>query len=103
MVGTAKEKKMNFTKEQIAEYKAKHGQIFLIEIEDKSCILHAPTRRDVSYASVVKDPMKMNEVMLNQLWVAGDEEIKTQDDLFMAAVNKLDVVLQVKEASVKKL
>lgn len=94
---------MNFTKEQIAEYKAKHGQIFLIEIEDKSCILHTPTRRDVSYASVVKDPMKMNEVMLNQLWVAGDEEIKTQDDLFMAAVNKLDVVLQVKEASVKKL
>lgn len=94
---------MNFTKEEIAEMKKKHGNIFLIEVDNKSCILHAPTRRDISYASVVKDPMKMNEVMLNQLWVAGDEEIKTDDELFMAAVNKLDVVLKVKEATVKKL
>lgn len=94
---------MKFTKEEIAEMKKKHGNIFLIEVDNKSCILHAPTRRDISYASVVKDPMKMNEVMLNQLWVAGDEEIKTDDELFMAAVNKLDVVLKVKEATVKKL
>ena len=67
---------MKFTDKQIQEYKAKHGQLFLIEIDDKSCILHAPTRKDLSYASVVNDPMKMTEVMLKQLWVDGDKIIQ---------------------------
>lgn len=94
---------MEFTKEQIAGYKARHGEIYLIEVEDKSCILHAPTRNDVSYASVAKDPMKMSEALLNQLWVAGDEEVRTRDDLFMAVVSKMEEVIRVKEATVKKL
>jgi hypothetical protein len=37
------------------------------------------------------------------LWVSGDEEIKTSDDLFMATVNKMDEILKVKEAEIKKL
>ena len=94
---------MKYTKEQIAEWKDKHGELFEITVEGKSCILHRPTRRDLSYASVVKDPIKMSEVMLAQLWVAGDEEIKTQDDLFLAAIQKMQDVLEVKEAEIKKL
>ena len=94
---------MKFTKEQIKEWKAKHGELFEITVEDKSCILHRPTRKDLSYASAVKDPIKMSEVMLKQLWVAGDEEIKTDDELFMAVVAKMDEVLKVKEAEIKKL
>ena len=94
---------MKFTKEQISDWKKKHGDLFEITVEGKSCILHRPTRKDLSYASVVKDPIKMSETMLNQLWVSGDEEIKTSDDLFMAVVNKMDEILKVKEAEIKKL
>jgi hypothetical protein len=94
---------MNFTKAQIAEWKKEHGDLFEITVGGKSCILHRPTRKDLSYASVVKDPIKMSEVMLKNLWVAGDEEIQTQDDLFLGAVSKMEEVLQVKEAEIKKL
>ena len=94
---------MKYTKEQIAEWKRKHGELFEITVEGKSCILHRPTRQDLSYASVVKDPIKMSETMLNQLWVAGDEEIKTDDSLFLAAIQKMQDVLEVKEAEIKKL
>lgn len=94
---------MKVTKEQIKEWKEKHGELFQITVEDKSCILRKPNRKDLSYASVVKDPIKMSEVLLNNLWVAGDEDIKTNDALFMAVVNKMDEVLKVKEAEVKKL
>ena len=52
---------------------------------------------------MLTDPVKMTEVMLNQLWVAGDEEIKTRDDLFLAASQKMQEVLEVKEAEIKKL
>lgn len=94
---------MKYAKEQIAEWKRKHGELFEITVEGKSCILHRPTRQDLSYASVVKDPIKMSETMLNQLWVAGDEEIKTDDSLFLAAIQKMQEVLEVKEAAIKKL
>ena len=94
---------MKYTKQQIEEWKAKHGELFEITVDGKSCILHRPTRRDLSYVSVVKDPVKMSEAMLNQLWVVGDEEIKTQDDLFLAAIQKMQEVLEVKEAEIKKL
>lgn len=94
---------MKFTKEQIKEWKAKHGELFEITVEDKSCILHRPTRKDLSYASAVKDPIKMSEVMLNTLWVAGDEEIKEDDSLFLAAIQKMQEILEVKEAEIKKL
>ena len=94
---------MKFTKEQIKEWKAKHGELFEITVEDKSCILHRPTRKDLSYASAVKDPVKMSEVMLNALRVAGDEEIKEDDSLFLAAIQKMQDILEVKEAEIKKL
>jgi hypothetical protein len=94
---------MNYSKEDINKWKVTHGDLFEISVEGKSCVLHKPTRQDLSYASVIKDPIKMSEVMLKQLWVAGDEEIKTNDELFMAVVAKMDEVLKVKEAEIKKL
>ena len=94
---------MNYSKEDINKWKAVHGDLFEISVEGKSCVLHKPTRQDLSYASVIKDPIKMSEVMLKQLWVAGDEEFKTNDELFMAVVAKMDEVLKVKEAEIKKL
>lgn len=94
---------MKYTKEQLSEWKRRHGDLFEITVDGKSCILHRPTRRDLSYASVVKDPIKMSETMLGQLWVAGDEEIKTDDALFLAAIQKMQDVLEVKEAEIKKL
>lgn len=94
---------MKYTKEQVAEWKTKHGDIFEITVDGKSCILHKPTRQNLSYASVVKDPIKMSETLLKQLWVDGDKEILEQDDLFMAVVNKMEEVIKVKEAEVKKL
>ena len=94
---------MKYTKEQLAEWKKKHGELFEITVDGKSCILHRPTRKDLSFASVVKDPIKMSETLLNQLWVSGDEDIKTRDDLFMATVSKMEEIMQVKEAEIKKL
>lgn len=89
----------------MAELKAKYPgkELYLVTVDGKSCILRSPGRQDLSYASVVKDPIKLNEVLLNQLWVAGDEEIKTDDSLFMAVCAKMEDVLRIKEAEIKKL
>lgn len=94
---------MTFTDEEIKGWKEKHGELYQVSVEGYSCILHKPTRKDLSYISSVKDPIKMSELLLEQTWVAGDEEIKTNDELFMAVVSKMDEVIKVKEAEIKKL
>lgn len=94
---------MIFTDEEIQGYKAQWGDLYLLSVEDKSCILHKPSRQTLSYVSSIKDPIRMSEVMLSELWVAGDEDIKTNDELFMAVIGKMDEVIKVKEAEIKKL
>lgn len=94
---------MKYTEEQVAEWKKKHGTVYEISVDGKSCIIRKPNRKDLSYVSVVKDPIKMQETLLKQLWVDGDEEIKTDDELFFAACNQLEEVLQLKQADIKKL
>lgn len=94
---------MDFKKEQIAAWKKKHGDIYEISVDGKSCLLRRPTRKDISYASVVRDPMQLSETMLKQLWLDGDKEILEQDDLFLAVVAKMEEVMKIKEAEIKKI
>lgn len=49
---------MKYSTEDINKWKATHGDLFEISVEGKSCVLHKPTRQDLSYASVIKDPIK---------------------------------------------
>ena len=96
---------MNATKEQIQEWKAKHGDVFCIRVEGKSCYLKKPSRKALGYASMAgkENPLKFNEILLNDCWIAGDEEIKTNDDLFLAVSSKIGEIIEVKEAELVKL
>lgn len=87
----------------IKELKAKYGTIYEITVEGRSCIIRKPNRKDLSYIAAVANPVQMTETLLNQLWVEGDEEIRQDDDLFLAAASKLGELVQVKEAEIKKL
>ena len=94
---------MDYTDKQIAAWKKKHGDIYEISVEGKSCVLRKPNRKDLSYVSVVKDPIQMSETLMRQLWVDGDREILEDDLLFHAAIPKMEEVTRIKEAEVKKL
>ena len=74
-------------------------------VEDKCCYLKRPERKTLAYASSVatKDPIKFNEIILNGAWLAGDEDIKTNDTLFLSASAKLAELIEVKEAEIVKL
>jgi len=93
------------TKEKIQEWKKQYGDVYVLNIEDKKAYLRTPDRQTLSYASTLatKDPLKFNEVVLNNCWLGGDEEIKTDDTLFLAASSKLPDLIQIKEATLEKL
>ena len=93
------------TKEQIQEWKKQYKDIFVISVEDKKVYLRTPDRKTLSYASTLatKDPLKFNEVILDNCWLGGDEEIKTNDELFLAVSSKLPDLIQIKETTLEKL
>ena len=49
------------------------------------------------------DPMRANEVLLDNCWIAGDAEIKSDDSLFLGVAGKLAEIIDIKEAEIKKL
>ena len=93
------------TPEQIAEWKSKYTEIWRIKIDGHICYVKKPDRKILGYASVASktDPLKFNEVILNNCFIGGSEEIKTNDDLFYGASAVLAELVQVKEAELVKL
>lgn len=93
------------TPEQIEAWKKKHGDVFCVTVGDKVVYLKRPDRKVLGAAAVVgkNDPMKYNEILLNNCWLAGDEDIKTDDALFLGVSAKLGELVEIKEAELKKL
>lgn len=93
------------SKEQITAFKKEYGSVFLIEVEDKKCYLHQPSRviLDAASAASVKANSKFNEVIMRSCWLAGDKEILEKDEYFLAASTELSDIIEFKEATLKKL
>lgn len=96
---------MNVKKEQIQEWKEKHGKVYKISVDGKSCYLKRPSRKTLGYASVAgkDDPLKFNEVILRDCWLGGDEEIRKDDVLFLSVSAKLADIIETKEAELEEL
>lgn len=93
------------TPEQVEAWKKKHGDVFCVTVAGKTAYLKRPDRKTLGAAAVIgkNDPMKYNEIMLRNCWLAGDEEIKTDDALFLGVSAKLGELIDIKEAELKKL
>ena len=98
-------KNKEITQEQIDSWKKQHGDIYAIKVDGKTAYLKKPDRKTLSFASVAgqKDPMKFNEIILENCFIGGDEEIKKDDSLFLAASAKIVELIEVKEAELVKL
>ena len=98
------------TKQQIDEWKEKHGEIFQLTVLDKNdsphvCFLKKPSRKSIGYASVgsKSNPIKFNEILLKECFIGGDEEIMKDDDLFLSAGGQLAELIQIRDAELVKL
>lgn len=90
---------------QIKIWKKQHGDVFHLTVDGKSCYLKSPDRKTLSYAATAgaNDPLKFNEVILKNCWLGGDEEIQTNDTLFMSVSAKIPELISLKEAQLVKL
>lgn len=93
------------SKERLKELKEAHGQVYYLVVEDKACLLKAPDRKTLSYASksAEKDPMAFNDVLLKGCFIEGDTEVRDNDSYFLGASQQLAAIVEVKESSLEKL
>jgi hypothetical protein len=93
------------TEQQIAAWKQQYGDVYKITVDGRECYLKSPSRKGLGYASQAgqNNPMKFNEVLLNDCWLGGDEEIKTNDTLFISIGAHLAKIIDVKESEMVKL
>ncbi len=95
----------NETKEMIP-----NGAKYVLEIEGKKCYLKSITRPVMEQALGLIMPLtgtpKMitaGELILNSCWISGDEEIKTDPELYVDACLNAVQLIERKSSSLKKL
>jgi hypothetical protein len=93
------------TQEQINAWKELYEDVWKITVDGKVAFLKSPDRKTLGFASSVgaSDPMKFNEILLKNCWLAGDMEIQTNDKLFLSASSKLAELIEIKETEMVKL
>ena len=91
------------TDEKKKQWKALYGNYFVLRICDKTCYLRPLSRQVLGYSSIQRDPVKRYEIILNELWLGGDEEIKTDDSYFIGTIPLLDRLIEVRSGEIKKV
>lgn len=93
------------TPEQIEQWKSQHAGVFQLTAKeaDKRAYVRNPNRKELSYISQIKDPIKFNEALLDACWLDGDTEIKTDDTIFMGLSEKIALLLDFQEVELEKL
>lgn len=95
---------MEITEDTIKGWKKKWGDVYKVDVDGKTCYLHKPDRKTLAYVSSAQgNPIRMTEALLNNCWIDGDEEIKTDDSLFFGVAQQMGSLIDIKKAELVKL
>jgi|GEM_PF-249954 len=100
------------TTEQIEQWKAdvqrKHGAtaiVYQYEAEGRICYLRSVDRDTYSTAvsKVSTSPAKFNEVVINSVWLGGDETFKKVDQFYFGLIDFVEEMMAKKKGNLKAL
>lgn len=100
-----KELKGVATPEQIESWKNLHKEVFTVTVGDSIGYLKKPDRNTIKAVSSIgqSDSIRSIEILLENCWLGGDEDIKTDDDKFFGVSQELAKLINFKQAELKKL
>lgn len=92
------------TPEMVAEWKAKYGDVFVIESEGRKGWIRRPDRKVIGAAAVIagSDLLKNREVILRNCWLGGDMALQNDDRYFLAVATQIDKTIEMAELEIKK-
>ena len=104
--GTAPENPAQITQQTIDGWKQKYGDVFKYATEDGVvAYFRKPTRSVLSLATsaATTDPMKFNEIIIENCFLGGDERVKTEDKYFLGLSGEIATLIEKVEGELKKV
>ena len=99
-----------FGKEKLAELKSQFNgrKLNIIAVEDKMAVLMPLTAKALSnYTRRIMEPDGGIDIaakeLINELWVAGDDVIRDDEDYFISAMMEIQNIIELKKSSFTKL
>lgn len=91
--------------EQIAAWKREFGKVYVVEADGKKGYLRRPTRKIISAATVIggNDALRSKEVLIENCWLGGDAELKSEDRYFIALAGRIDEIIEVAQVELKEV
>lgn len=102
---------MEITQAQIKSWKKKWGEVFQIDVptDDEGNIaigyFKKPNLETISAAEqfVESEPIKAGNIMFNNCWLGGDDQVKENDECRISAIKVIGSLFKVRTATLKKL
>ncbi len=93
------------TPEQIEAWKRQYKHVYEIEVDGHKAWLRKPSRQELSASLGIAqtDPLGFAEQILNACWLQGDEALREDDELFLAAQPLLSQMIEIKAGQLKKI
>lgn len=91
------------TAEQIAAWKAEHG-CFEFEIDEYKCWFRRPSLKvmKAAFISMAKSEIAGKETLISNCWLAGDEQLRKEDDYFLALADSIFEIFEAADYEIKK-
>lgn len=99
-------KDKEITKEQIEQWKLQYGSIFRYKSEDgKVCYLKTPTLTIIDACKTIAggSSIKFDIALVDNCWIEGDDELKTQDKYRMGLFDWLGGIIKKVDGELEEL
>ena len=99
-----KELKGQVSQDQLDKWKKEVGHVWEVTIEESVCYLKKASRATLRAALTFleKDKIKYMEIIVENCWLGGDENIKKEDDYFYGLMGVVPKLVEAKDAVIKK-
>lgn len=91
---------------KVEELKKTHGitDVYVLKVDEAVAYLKKPGRKEVGMSRAMGegDYIKTQELLLDSVWLEGDEIIRTNDDYFLNALPILEGLIELKKVELKK-
>ena len=101
----SKQLKGQATPEQIAKWKEDYKTVFCYEVDGKVAYLRPVDRSTYSLAvsKIATSPAKFNEIIIDNIWLGGDEELRKKDEYYFALIDFVEELMAKKKGSLTPL
>ncbi|MBS0647391.1 MAG: hypothetical protein JSR97_12500 [Verrucomicrobia bacterium] len=87
--------------EQIEAWKKQHGKVYKYEVDGKVCYLRPVDRNTYALAAskVSTSPAKFNEIVIENIWLGGDESIRKDDSTYYGLIDYVEELMNKKKGT----